>query len=214
MSELYVCPDHQIEWDIADKEFCCKNCRLVFTKYNLAEYAAALRDKNAALESELAQLRSSRDETRQQLELQHDDLVRALRREEELREKLAAAEQREKELRDYDNEEVATAKLLVTGLEQQLASAREALRWIATVNETLDLRKLTPAIVISMVYELRGKAKAALVLAAESNKELRLMCANCGHRIGAHTAGPMEDCCTVDGCNCGYAAPTHPEQES
>ena len=48
-------------------------------------------------------------------------------------------------------------------LESQVKSLEEALRWIATVNESIDMRKLEPKDVISLVHELRGRAKHALL---------------------------------------------------
>lgn len=44
----------------------------------------------------------------------------------------------------------------------QLQVAREALKWIETVNDCIDMRRLERRTVIGMVYELRGKAKATL----------------------------------------------------
>ena len=42
------------------------------------------------------------------------------------------------------------------------ARLRTALSWIATVNESIDLKKLDTTTLIGLIYELRGKAKEAL----------------------------------------------------
>ncbi len=38
----------------------------------------------------------------------------------------------------------------------------EALIWIATVNDRIDLRQLDPKMLIGLIHELRARAKAAL----------------------------------------------------
>jgi hypothetical protein len=46
--------------------------------------------------------------------------------------------------------------------EEALRAAQDALKWIATVNESIDLRKLDQKTLIGLIHELRAKAKSAL----------------------------------------------------
>lgn len=56
-------------------------------------------------------------------------------------------------------EREAQFKAELASRDAALTRATDALKWIQTVNESLDLRKLDPKTVIGLVYELRGKAK-------------------------------------------------------
>lgn len=88
----------------------------------------------------------------------------------DLQQRLKDAEAREEELLD------SISRLNAVDVPQELVDLRierdslssenrkyvEELKWIATVNESFDLKKVPPNVVIGLVYELRGKAKSAL----------------------------------------------------